>query len=130
MTIDSGDSQHHGSTWYDYLTDQQGSTMGILKQDGTTAAAYSYSDFGETNARYGQTFDNEICYTGAVYDSDFGEYYLNARYYYPATANFLSKDTYRGDTGDYGQWNLYAYCANAPINHFWRIYLARKGMNM
>ena len=107
---------YHGSTWYDYFTDQQGSTMGIMKQDGTTAAAYTYSDFGETEDRYGALFQNEVCYTGSVYDRETGEYYLNARYYDPASANFLSQDTYRGDNEDYAQWNLYAYCANDPVN--------------
>jgi RHS repeat-associated protein len=108
---------YHGSVWYDHLVDRHGSTMGILKQDGTTAAAYTYSDFGETEARYGSTFRNEICYTGSIYDWETGEYYLNARYYDPEAANFLSQDTYRGDTGNYVQWNLYAYCANDPVNN-------------
>ena len=61
-------------------------------------------------------FQNEVCYTGSVYDRETGEYYLNARYYDPASANFLSQDTYRGDNEDYAQWNLYAYCANDPVN--------------
>ena len=108
---------YHGSTWYDYFTDQQGSTMGIMKQDGSTAAAYTYSDFGDTEDRYGALFQNEVCYTGSIYDRETGEYYLNARYYDPASANFLSQDTYRGEDDDYAQWNLYAYCANDPVNN-------------
>ena len=62
-------------------------------------------------------FNYEICYTGGILDWETGEYYLNARYYDPKNAVFLEQDTYRGDTGDYPQWNLYAYCAGDPVNH-------------
>jgi len=44
-------------------------------------------------------------------------YYLNARYYDPATGRFISQDTYRGETNDSGQWHLYTYCANNPVNY-------------
>ena len=98
------------------MLDAQGSTEGIVKDDGTTAAAYSYTDFGDTTATVTSSFDNEICYTGGILDSETGLYYLNARYYDPETASFISQDSYRGETNDAGQWNLYAYCAGDPIN--------------
>ena len=107
-----------GSDTYQYLTDLQGSVMAVMG-DSNAAAVYSYTDFGETTEQVLETgFENELCYTGAVYDRVTSLYYLNARYYDPATANFLSQDTYRGEREDYEQWNLYAYCANDPINHY------------
>ena len=50
-----------------YMQDQQGSTYGIVREDGASAKTYRYTDFGETE--------------------------------------------------DCDQWNLYAYCANDPVDH-------------
>ena len=101
----------------DYLQDIQGSTVSILR-DGTLEDAYTYSDYGKPTVRVQGTsgIDNEILYTGSIYDRETGEYYLNARYYDPYSANFLSQDTYRGDFRDFDQWNLYAYCNGDPVN--------------
>lgn len=107
----------HGNSYYIYLNDMQGSTSAILNQSMQKEAIYSYSDFGETKVLYGEDTFNEICYTGAVYDSSTGRYYLSARYYDPETAVFISQDSYRGEPADYTQWHLYAYCANNPINY-------------
>lgn len=60
---------------------------------------------------------NEVCYTGGIYDSTTGLYYLNARYYNPEDGRFLTEDTYRGETKEPDTWHLYAYCANNPINY-------------
>mgnify|MGYP003307899784 CR=1 FL=1 len=35
----------------------------------------------------------------------------------PANGRFISRDTYRGELNDPGQWHLYVYCANNPINY-------------
>ncbi len=95
----------------------QGSTTNLVKDEGTLSAAYDYSDFGETEEITGNGLDNQICYTGGIYDESTELYYLNARYYDPATGRFISQDTYRGAVDDPGQWHLYAYCANNPINY-------------
>jgi len=104
-------------SYHTYLKDIQGSTGSIVKEDGTLSAAYKYSDFGETEEITGNSFDNEICYTGQIYDEVTGLYYYNARYYDPANGRFVSQDTYRGETDEPGTWHLYAYCANNPINY-------------
>ncbi len=54
-------------------------------------------------------------YAGYQYDSETGLYYLNARYYNPDTARFLSEDTYYGNAADPLSLNLYTYCINNPI---------------
>lgn len=51
-----------------------------------------------------------------MYDELTGLYYLNARYYNPGTATFITQDSYRGEQKDYGTWNLYAYCGGNPVN--------------
>ena len=106
-----------GEDYHIYLKDIQGSTTNIVNADGSLSASYEYSDFGETEELTGRSFDNEICYTGAIYDDTTGLYYMNARYYNPENGRFISQDTYRGELTDPGQWHLYAYCANNPINY-------------
>lgn len=44
-------------------------------------------------------------------------YYLNARYYSSYRGVFLTQDSYRGTLDDEITWNLYAYCANNPVNY-------------
>ena len=108
---------YRGEDYHVYTKDVQNSVESIVKEDGSLAATYSYSDFGETEETTESSFDNEICYTGAVYDAASGLYYMNARYYDPANGRFISQDTYRGSIDNPGQWHLYAYCANNPINY-------------
>ena len=42
------------------MLDAQGSTEGIVKDDGTTAAAYSYTDFGDTTATVTSSFGMKL----------------------------------------------------------------------
>ncbi|WP_415931302.1 RHS repeat-associated core domain-containing protein [Zhenpiania hominis] len=102
--------------WYLYNKDVRGSTSSLIDDSGTVAAAYEYDEFGNTTARIGENFDNEICYTGQVYDKETGLYYYNARFYDPEDGRFLTQDTYRGEQIEPGTWHLYAYCANDPVN--------------
>ncbi|MEA4963964.1 MAG: RHS repeat-associated core domain-containing protein [Lutispora sp.] len=44
--------------------------------------------------------DNPYRYAGYRYDEETGIYYLNARYYDPKIARFLTEDTYRGQIYD------------------------------
>ncbi len=74
--------------------------------------SYAYDAYGNTTES--GTFTNSFAYTGAVIDEETGLYYMNARYYEPATGRFISADKYRGDGELY--WNLYVYCNDDPIN--------------
>ena len=42
---------------------------------------------------------------------------MKARYYDPEDGRFISQDSFRGEVNAPGQWHLYAYCANNPINY-------------
>ncbi|MCR5736444.1 MAG: DUF6531 domain-containing protein [Eubacterium sp.] len=106
-----------GQKEYFYSKDVQGSITNITDTSGNCANSYDYTDFGETSERLDSTVDNEICYTGGVYDKSTGLYYLNARYYNPEDGVFMSQDTYRGKETDAGSWNLYGYCEGNPINY-------------
>ena len=84
---------------------------------GTSRASYTYDDYGKTEVKGDQDFYNEICYTGGIYDKSTELYYLNARYYDPEEAVFLSQDTYRGEKSDPESLNLYAYCNGNPVSY-------------
>ena len=63
----------------------------------------------------GDTFFNEVTFTGSALDAS-GLLYMNARYYNPSTARFLSQDTYTGSASVPWTQHLYAYCNNNPVN--------------
>ena len=107
---------YRGSNYYVYNKDIQGSTESITDGSFNAKAAYEYADFGEVT-ELTENIDNEICYTGSIHDETTGLHYMNARYYDPANGRFISQDSYRGELTDSGQWHLYVYCANNPINY-------------
>lgn len=61
--------------------------------------------------------DNPFRYRGYYYDAESGLYYLQTRYYDPATGRFINADgQISGVGGDIRGYNLFAYCFNNPIN--------------
>jgi RHS repeat-associated protein len=113
-------TQRYGSDHTDYLLyhkDIQGSSTSLVKEDGSADATYQYTDFGETTINGDNKVENEVCYTGGIYDQSTGLYYLNARYYNPEDGRFVTEDTYRGENDKPDTQHLYVYCANNPINH-------------
>ena len=113
-------TQRYGSDHTDYLLyhkDIQGSTTSLVKEDGSADATYQYTDFGETTINGDNKAENEVCYTGGIYDQSTGLYYLNARYYNPEDGGFLTEDTYRGEINEPETQNLYVYCADNPVNY-------------
>ena len=109
----TGDAEN----WYLYNKDIRESTTSIIDANGSAAATYQYDDFGNTTITNGADFDNEICYTGQIYDQSSGLHYYNARFYDPENARFLTQDTNRGEATQPDTLHLYAYCANNPINY-------------
>lgn len=59
---------------------------------------------------------NSIRYRGYFYDNDLGFYLLETRYYDPETGRFINADGVVDNRGAQTT-NLYAYCANNPINN-------------
>ena len=82
--------------------------------EGAVVKSYDYDEFGVTTST-GDTFFNEVTFTGSIADAS-GLLYMNARYYNPATARFLSQDTYTGSASVPWTQHLYAYCNNNPVN--------------
>ncbi|ETJ34173.1 hypothetical protein Q604_UNBC11400G0001, partial [human gut metagenome] len=72
----------------------------IIDNNKNAKISYKYSDFGETKEYGDADFYNEIAYTGGIYDNLSSLYYLNARYYNPEDARFITQDTYRGESNE------------------------------
>lgn len=77
---------------------------------GGIAATYSYDPYGTTVAHTGYV-DTPFQYAGQYRDTETGLYYLRARYYDPATAQFLTRDPLTAVTR-----SVYGYVGGDPLN--------------
>jgi RHS repeat-associated protein len=99
-----------GSTATYFHQDQQGSTRALTDQGGNTVATYSTDAYGNPSISTGLT-QTPLRYNGEYRDNETGFIYLRARYYDPATAQFLSVDPALALTG-----SAYGYAANDPLD--------------
>ncbi len=115
---------YNGSNYY-YLRNAQGDVLGIVNAYGTVVASYTYDVWGNVLSVTGSMSGtlgtlNPLRYRGYVYDTETKLYYLNSRYYNPATGRFINADTPEVATLSPGSatWdkNLFAYCDNDPVN--------------
>ena len=104
----------YAEDYFFYRYDIRGSVTTIVDGEGAVVKSYDYDEFGVTTST-GDAFFNEVTFTGSIADAS-GLLYMNARYYNPATARFLSQDTYTGSASDPWTQHLYAYCNNNPVN--------------
>jgi len=93
-----------------YLTDNLGSTVGIVNRSRVKTAAYAYDPYGRTRTATG-TAANAFRYAGGLYDTTTGATKFGARYYYPNTGRFTQPDP----SGQ--EQNPYSYAGNNPINY-------------
>jgi RHS repeat-associated protein len=91
-------------------TDAAGSVRLITNSAGQAAGTYSYTAYGQTLSHTG-TAISALQYDGQFTDSETGLTYLRARYYAPATAQFLSVDPAVLATQA-----PYSYAADDPVN--------------
>ena len=115
--IATGRKKDTQESYYYYHKDPAGSITNLRDADGKSIVSYQYTDFGETSIHGDKDFYNELCYNESIYDKSTGLYYLSARYYDPEDGRFISRDSYRGNSVNPSTWNLYAYCANSPVNY-------------
>jgi len=105
-----------GTYFSGLTTDIRQSTSTVLGKGGSFLTGFRYTDFGETTKLSPTDELIEIAYTGGVWDSSTGFYYLNARFYNPVDARFLTLDVARNGGDLRATLSLYGYCEGDPIN--------------
>ena len=108
-------------TDYAYLHNLQGDVVGLMDMQGARVVEYLYDAWGRplgTTGPLAQTLGkaNPFRYRGYVWDEETGLYYLRSRYYDPAWGRFLNADVVLGSSGSVLDHDVYAYCANDPVN--------------
>ena len=101
----------------------QGDVVAIYNASGVKLVSYTYDAWGKVTTTYHNNGAstparfNPFKYRGYYHDDDTNLYYLNSRYYDPATGRFINADepSLLGANGDINSYNLYAYCSNNPI---------------
>ena len=108
--------QVNGTTYY-YVTNLQGDVMGLVDTNGNTVASYTYGPYGKLLTATGALAEkNPLRYRGYYYDSESGLYYLQSRYYDPATRRFINADSYSSTGQGLIGHNMFAYCLNNPVD--------------
>jgi RHS repeat-associated protein len=104
-------SQHNpdGSVVF-FHQDQIGSTRLLTSTTGTVAATYTYDPYGRQTSKTG-TASTPLGYTGQYTDLETGFQYLRARFYDPATGQFLTRDPLEVLTRE-----AYGYAEGDPLN--------------
>jgi RHS repeat-associated protein len=110
-------AQSTGTVTYVY-TDPQGTPLAETDASGNITATFDYTPYG-TYAPNGTSTPgpnpNGPGYTGHVNDPETNLVYMQARYYDPATGQFLSTDPMSPTEGDTFNFNRYAYASNNPV---------------
>ncbi|THF81686.1 RHS repeat-associated core domain-containing protein [Cohnella fermenti] len=105
-----------GTATYSYLYNGHADVTSLTDASGVVQSTYSYDAFGNIVSQTG-TINSPFRYAGYQYDDESDLYYLNARYYDPKIARFLSEDTFRGQANYPLSLNLYTYVHNEPIKY-------------
>ena len=110
----------NGTDYY-YLYNAQGDVIALYDSTGTIVTEYKYDSWGKLLSTTGSGAStigtlNPLRYRGYFYDTDLSLYLLETRYYDPETGRFINADGVFDNRG-VETTNLYAYCANNPINN-------------
>lgn len=91
-------------------SDQLGNTRLLLDRAGVVRASFSYDPYGNVMTSSG-SYTTPLSFGGQYRDAETGFTYLRARYYDPATAQFLSRDPAVATTR-----SPYGYTQGNPLN--------------
>ena len=99
----------------------QGDVLGLFDDALNVVVEYTYDSWGNILSVTGSKAAtvgkaNPFRYRGYYYDEESGLYYLQSRYYDPATGRFLNADGYVSTGQGILSSNMYAYCENNPVN--------------
>ena len=123
-----------GPKSYYYGANPHGDVETLTKDDGTTAATYGYTAYGDAERRYTTGLDkitddpaqdadvvNPYRFNGKRFDGTTGKYDMGFRDYDPGLNRYLSRDLYNGALSDMAlgmdPWNTnrYAFAGGNPI---------------
>ncbi len=120
-----------------YTKNLQGDIVGVYNDEGVLVRSYVYDAWGVVKATIhnntgtnANSSYNPFFYRGYYYDIQLGLYYLNSRYYDPATCRFISPDGYISTGQGFTGYNMFSYCGNNPVSRadesgqFWGIVVA------
>ena len=112
---------------YYATTNLRGDVLGLYTGGGDQQVWYEYDAWGNTTITDTSTSGigsiNPIRYRGYYYDNETGFYYVSSRYYDPVTGQWISPEPnvyyceFDEGAGLLG-YNVYAYCANNPVNFY------------
>ena len=111
-------------TRYYYHRNLQGDVIGLYIYTGAQVVSYTYDPWGKLlNITDTSGTDigalNPLRYRGYYYDTETGFYYVSSRYYDPEIGRWINADTLDVLFLPYynmGQYNLFSYCNNDPVN--------------
>jgi len=109
------------NTFYYYLTDQVGTVLRIVKEDGTVVNQYDYDAFGRVRQASPNTFatvENRYLFQGREWDKNGGFYYFRNRIYLPERGEFATPDMNlgRGILGELDGMATLTFCGGDPVN--------------
>ena len=112
-------SMNYQGNEYFYITNLQGDVVELVDINGNSVVQYKYDAWGAIiyqtpNQPVGDA--NPFRYRSYYFDSESGWYYLQSRFYDPLLGRFISADGLAGQIGNPLNHNMYAYCANNPVN--------------
>ena len=110
--------EYNGSAYF-FLKNLQGDVIAITDHNGDTVARYSYDAWGvctilSDTSETGIASINPYRYRSYYFDPETALYYLQSRYYDPATGRFLNGDEIL-TVASVQAVNLLAYCENEPV---------------
>ncbi len=88
--------------------------LALVSTDGNITDTYAYEPFGEMEDGY-SAGGTPFLFQDDYLDQITSFYQMQARWYSPDTALFLSTDPKMGDAGDPSLRSPYAYCADDPV---------------
>jgi RHS repeat-associated protein len=105
----------HGNAVYYFHADRVGSTLALTSGAGATTDAYAYSPYGVILGRTGAN-PQPFTYIGSFgVRAEGALYQMRARYYDPASARFLTKDSVAPSLADVRTLDPYNYALENPV---------------
>ncbi len=108
------------------FTDETGAIVWPEQSGGTPYEIHHYEPFGADYADLGSpAIEQDVRFTGKLFDVSTGKNYFNARYYngittdtsYEMPPRFLNPDIMKGNPDESQKWNRYTYCVNNPLKY-------------